>query len=194
MSTLFLLFLLLLSFPATAAFDKAEAWRLCADLSTKGQTWTPTVNPSLFAYSEEFLRNTNARATHILICASDEPSADLAWSVLVGKGFEHIFVLGMSRDALTSLGSHLRAVVAHEVGHLVVNHTGGACDNFTRQKRNDDYVLCEHDADWVAMNWIGKPAMLTLLRTLLHHRERNFAPREHLENLAKRISLLERAP
>ncbi|MDO8521344.1 MAG: hypothetical protein Q7S52_04470 [bacterium] len=192
MNKLLVLLCMLVSFPALAAVDTAEEQRLCS-VAAAEYGWVPSHDIVLRKYGEEFLRNTDLRVPQVLICTSDDPMAMYAWSYLMNHGFDKIFIIGVSHHFGIAMKEHLRAIIAHEVGHEVVKHVGGACDNFRRTKAREDYVLCEHDTDWVAAQWVGKSAMLRMLEDLARYFVSEGNSGIYLENLKRRIELLEKS-
>ena len=191
----FLAFVLLSSGISAHTLD-AEATRHLCRVAPPAEIaeWVPTRNTELEAYAKEFLRNTDHNSFPVLLCVSNDREATFAWNRPIHYGRETIFVFGISRYFMERTREHLRAIIAHEVGHEVATYKGGACERVDFLKDNDDYVFCEHDADWIGANWVGKPAMLSALEKVLSLMKADGFPQRTLDNVERRISLLSAAP
>jgi hypothetical protein len=59
----------------------------------------------------------------------------------------------------------MRAIIAHEVGHVVFG-------DFTKHLRcRGSAVVCEHEVDLIAMRWVGKSAMIAALKEVIQFLE-----------------------
>ena len=178
-----------------------EARELCArgayseEKKIEDRAWIHSSDDYLEKLAEGFLKNIDQNVPIVIICTTSANERDLVWQRLIGRGWskDRAFVLGIHPKVYAKLEPHLRAIIAHEVGHLV-NPDSFACKQYRVYKQNEDHVMCEHDADWVARNWVGKFAMLSALNTLLRFVESEGYPEERLKNLRIRIEMLKKAP
>lgn len=164
MRILFALLCALTAIPAMGATNAEEHERLCDTTLGKGKRMIPFHDARLRGYAEEFLRRTDMRGAPIILCVTDRAGAG-AWTDVVETGGGRALVIGVGRRFARDLGVHMRAIIAHEVGHVVqgdLNHC---------IRRRGSLESCEFEVDRIAISWVGKPAMISSLREALRQNE-----------------------
>lgn len=136
-----------------APMDNQRAEALCGKFF-KGDKWHASHDAEVKSQSAEFLAKANIRAIPI-VCIGAPDSTDTAASRTFSDGFDEYFFIALNADFRLSIGDELRAIVAHEVAHLVTNR-GVHCND---RGSKDAYELCESAADKQADNWAGKGSM-----------------------------------
>ncbi len=158
MKRLLAVLLLCLAFPAMAALSVEEHRELCDAAVGTEKRMMPFEDARLKGYVAEFLRRTHLSGAPVLLCVTDRPGAG-AWNDVVEAPRGPVFVVGVGRRFAEAMGTHMRAVMAHEVGHVV---QGNHCI-----RRRGSLELCELDVDRIAIGWVGKPAALAAMRAII---------------------------
>lgn len=136
---------------ATMESGRAEMW--CGRFFGTAE-WHRGHDDDVERWSREFLSTANIRAIPI-VCSGAPAFVDTATSQILSDGFDKYFFIALNADFRLSVGDELRAIVAHEVAHLVTNR-GVHCD---KRGSRDAYELCEHAVDKQADSWAGKGSM-----------------------------------
>ncbi|OGZ10532.1 MAG: hypothetical protein A3C93_05480 [Candidatus Lloydbacteria bacterium RIFCSPHIGHO2_02_FULL_54_17] len=160
MKQLLALLAFLVAFPATGAIGTDEHRELCDRALGKEKRMVPFEDARLRGYAEEFLRKTEMRGRPVLLCVTDRAGAG-AWNDVVESKRGAVFVIGVGRRFVQDLGVHLRAVIAHEVGHVVQGDLNHCIRNTGSLER------CELDVDRIAIGWVGKAAALAAIRAII---------------------------
>ncbi len=158
MKRLLAVLLLCLAFPPMAALSVEEHRELCDSAVGTEKRMVPFEDARLKGYVAEFLRRTHLSGAPVLLCVTDHPGAG-AWNDVVETPRGPVFVVGVGRRFAEAMGTHMRAVMAHEVGHVV---QGDHCI-----RRRGSLELCELDVDRIAIGWVGKPAALAAMRAII---------------------------
>ncbi len=136
-----------------ATMNSQRAETLCTKFFN-GDRWHVSNDTKVKSQSAEFLAKAKIRAIPI-VCIGAPDSADTAASRIFSDGFDEYFFVALNADFRLSIGDELRAIVAHEVAHLVTNRGVHCNDRGSR----DAYELCESAADKQADSWAGKGSM-----------------------------------
>lgn len=158
--TVLALLCMLATFPVVAALDLTEHERLCHAALGEEKRMSPFDDALIRKYAEEFLRRTEMRGTPIVLCATDRAGAGV-WNDVVESSRGAVFIVGVGREFARAMGHHMRAIMAHEVGHVVqgdLNHC---------KRRLGNLELCELEVDRIAVGWVGKPAMTASLKAII---------------------------
>ena len=133
--------------------------------------WTVTQDDEVERYAKEFLATAGVTATPV-VCSGIASDDDPVQSIRASSGFVSYFYIGIRSDFRLAIGEEIRAVIAHEVAHLVTD-TDVSCGSFLERRDEGGYIECEHRADQRADTLAGRGQMARTLRWLIGYlRER----------------------
>lgn len=191
MKKLFVFLCLLVALPAYGVVGSDEDRELCNRALGKEKRMVPFDDVRIRGYVQEFLRKTEMRGAPVLLCVTDRAGAG-AWNGVVSSSRGDVFVIGIGREFARALDTHMRAIMAHEVGHVVQ----GDLDRCIR--RLGSLERCELAVDRIAIEWVGKAAALSALKAAIRLSDEESA-RHPISyggsgELRERLRFLENAP